>query len=797
MRSYLEYALGEDKDSISPLAVRMKLLHLEQKARASNMRILSASANERVLADLSKFLHDVESSSWPVGISRGKKFEGLCLTACVLGSFFRLVFRSDVPKNKLLVACNGPYDRDDFRRKLAPLYEMRERCASCVDRSFTGYYLDKCSASDAHCRRVYSLLHAAIPCFPCSSTSEERKHILGQEVRAKRRRGRAVSAVTLAIKTYRKTVQAEMSRQTKRVQQEVFGGPVPRGVIRMLAGLAQDRQVDRRRSARRMMTTATMKTNRASAYKSFRKAHWAAGINPKTVEGRSEEKRIASMWRARSLRQRQAYELDAADVRNREAAASQEAVGASMNTFGLSRSSQQRVARKRVLTAVESLKNHRLWQCGAKTMEYGLGLARGRVDETSTNEMINKPLAKSFSYDDRALDNPQSSPIVTVCSLRFGGLCAEDPLCRPADAIVKNLHALCVRHSITHESLPILLQGHAAGHALKVLIVFKYGKGEFFSAMPVDLEDGALWTYRLHYEATAHGLTCVCTSMHLLARRFLADILEEVGNVIHSFPVVLSKIVDDASFAAPAHGDRQFRFCAEELARGEVDTSSVMVARKAKARKGHDDDDVWMPFGFAAADPTREEAPADNQGPGSDMEHGDEKRGEGDDRSDSSDDGHGPGPHGHGGADEEQDSEPVEVDIGDIGDGDGDGPPLPPPPDPPAPRRRRQEVPPGLVGYGQAPSDRSRCFGCGDDIAIHSWRFQSVAPGSTTVFLRTRYFHAHCVHLLPQASRASDYNKINDWLRQPDLSNYARRVLENASDVLDPGAVGGASGSGG
>jgi len=132
-----------------------------------------------------------------IGMSRQEQFSDALSLCCVAGiEWRRLVFYFEQPKFRIHEAVDDLRTPGEQRQVLDTLEEARIRCRRCVDRSFTQIWLRRFRNQALYLRARRSLrIHVAAT--PPSSVSVEKKHLLGQENKKLKARGRALTAMEL------------------------------------------------------------------------------------------------------------------------------------------------------------------------------------------------------------------------------------------------------------------------------------------------------------------------------------------------------------------------------------------------------------------------------------------------------------------------------------------------------------------------------------------------------------------------------------------------------------------------
>ena len=137
-------------------------------------------------------------------------------------AYRRLVLYFQQGKFEVFKAAAHEISDEDSRLLTRPLQEANERCAGCTD-SFTRIWSKRLLDDDSHTRaRARHCLRIILASLFPSSLTAEMKHLLGQESRKARSRGRAVSCVELSLRTYQKEVEQHLQRTTHAVYSGVF-----------------------------------------------------------------------------------------------------------------------------------------------------------------------------------------------------------------------------------------------------------------------------------------------------------------------------------------------------------------------------------------------------------------------------------------------------------------------------------------------------------------------------------------------------------------------------------------------
>ena len=467
-----------------------------QDASKHNLDIISRKTAARVLAELSGFLVDYDHEQWATaeGLSRAAKFEAAKLAAlAATHAWRRLDELFNLPKYRLLtaVAEAGLHNLDDLEAKLAPLRQAAARCDSCIDKAFTGYWLRRLEGGNR--RAAVAKLKEIVPFLPLSTGLCERKHTLGQEVRAQRRRGRGVKASTISTRTYRKSAQL----QTLRVQKRVLTDVLPAGdthakaaFTRQLMSCSLRRRADRRRK-RPQGPVRKPGFRQLCGFNAFRRCSWTPGVRPATEAGAAEERRISERWRSLMPEQQDVYRQQADEDNDR-----QELGLAPLLPDDRQATRSDRRRRKRIAFAqLDEVIQHEAWSAGAATACFGCALRPDHVNKDLTDAVVQRRATEYFQYDDEINVNPEVMPqSETPCHRAYGGLCQQyddvDKVC----TVLANLYSTMKTEGVKQDKLPLVLALCIPECALeeRLLLTLQFGQGEFFAGLGLQaLPDGA------------------------------------------------------------------------------------------------------------------------------------------------------------------------------------------------------------------------------------------------------------------------------------------------------------------
>ena len=174
--------------------------------------------------------------------------------AVVVGMCYRrLVFYVEQPKFDM-VSAFGPYvSSARTEERVHALRETRARCEQYVDEQFTRVWLDRCSQVISK-KRVGPSLRLMIATTPIAAVAVDANHILGQEVRRPRARGKPAGPEELSKRTYLQLLGIGNQRRSEALlralrgentKREVFGKwlQLPLWVERVLETTSEQRDV--------------------------------------------------------------------------------------------------------------------------------------------------------------------------------------------------------------------------------------------------------------------------------------------------------------------------------------------------------------------------------------------------------------------------------------------------------------------------------------------------------------------------------------------------------------------------
>jgi len=313
----------------------------------------NALALQRSSADL---LFDSGSSGWHEAGWTDEQFfsASLRLLTATGSAFFRTEFRFQQPKFEILRACVNEYSEDDIATLVGDIRGRARACASCVDASCSFPWVGKLGGPRP--RHAHRFLFNCLASMPLTSLNEERKHLLGQEI--KRKRGRTVSPFSLSVRTYRKFVRAKLFAKMAAIKDDVC----KRHGIKPIQVTTALKRLSGRRGFRRIANDKPVvregKVRNTSAWSMFRSLNKTPNLRPQSIDHKQDMQRLGRLWRDISSDPlaRAVYDQMAAQKNNKE-------VHAQMNPAAPlayeGELVQRRIKRRRASSAISSIGDHR------------------------------------------------------------------------------------------------------------------------------------------------------------------------------------------------------------------------------------------------------------------------------------------------------------------------------------------------------------------------------------------------------------------------------------------------------
>ena len=342
-------------DQMSPPAADSAAIVDVLEVCQAHKKLLDGKYVDELSANLSANLWRLDRDWKPtlLPLSRAEKYEMCKHSICVEGSCrYRLHFKLDVPKYHVLCACAEEYDAVALGRSLASVVATRDRCEHCLDKAFSKPALEKLTGPrSAHYHRIFRY---ALACMKIASIRVEAKHLLGQETRPGKRRGKALTPQGLALRTYRKSVRQAFVAKRAAVSKLVLGKKGKRMFMHLMQTQSQQSRTYRRPKDHTVATSRAMR--RTSAQQLHKRANWRRHVRPGTPAGVAEAHRIRELWRDLRPAAKHVYEEQAQIAIPAQGQLARGAVAAPV-LLADTKHARQRIRRARANHALAPMKN--------------------------------------------------------------------------------------------------------------------------------------------------------------------------------------------------------------------------------------------------------------------------------------------------------------------------------------------------------------------------------------------------------------------------------------------------------
>ena len=453
------------------------LEELRRECMDRNLHILSGGAGNDVLAHYTKYF-DYAGSIWDDWRMDASDKYNVCLDLiCVIQDVeYRLVFKMNQPKLSLFEICKeNTFDLAKARTIAERFLNKHCICKKCIDQTFTliwAYIVCKMGAATA--RRAWDHICDLLAVLRVTSTKVERKHLVGQELRVKKR-GSGKTCVQVAKLVFRQSVKRAGQRFRDESKQRCLGGrdkdhkQISRLFHKCLDDSLANGRPDRRATADSWQATAdARKRKRSIANDSCMKRTAVRGYDifveqnfSRTKDGQhtfTKRRQTDAKWRALSDDQKSQYA--AAAVRNEQAAEhdnedfpefvrrqGQSAQSSRSKAFKSQRfSAVQRTIRKMI--------DNPIYDIEPRLHEFDCGFRSELICKDRSLSEVQKHLQDVFRYTHVPEVNPKKMPFFATCAQRHGGLCETDDGFDHADALAHNLY---VNSKAWKDQLPVLL----------------------------------------------------------------------------------------------------------------------------------------------------------------------------------------------------------------------------------------------------------------------------------------------------------------------------------------------------
>lgn len=464
-------AEGATRPASPPPSTSVADLALLAKSCQHNLDIFGRRGRQ-VLKDMVSLLRDFSSGPWAeLSLSSSERFN-LCLAIVrsMADSWDRFVHSYDQPKFRLFEVCRDAELNDWLLDQcVRPILESHAACPSCVDELFSLKWAQRLMSE---CRpvalRAHRCLRNMLALAPTSSARCERKHIIGQDTRAARHRGRNLKPKTLAKVTYVRSVALAAAKRRRRVINDVSGSDpaakraLSMGLAAMRVGRWRQRQSGGTLGVNAMR--GTRRLARIRAYDCFVIENYRC--QPQGLTLPQKRKLVDVEWK-QLPEERKAYYEGQAEA---EIKLASELDGVAVKGW-LDSEARRSMRKHRTLTAKRQaiaqtfrhMQEREVWKAGSQLASFESGLKASKVLASESDKKLKDIADQIFAFDAKAMPS-HSRPMrpTVVCSIRCGGLCSRDPMYERCRVGALNLHRLLKSSGVMPE-LPVMLRVYVDG----------------------------------------------------------------------------------------------------------------------------------------------------------------------------------------------------------------------------------------------------------------------------------------------------------------------------------------------
>ena len=405
----------------------------------------------------------------------------------------RLVFKMSSPKLMLFEVCReSEFDLTTVRAIAQTLLEKRRACNDCVDDVFTYIWSYRlCKMGTAAAKRAWDQLCDILAVLRVTSTQVERKHLIGQELKAKKR-GSGVSCAQVAKQVFRYSVKraGQSFRDEAKHRCLGFGNKaITRSFHRCLDDCLADGRPDRRAkpdssSGKRRRASHVLKTAvPIRGYDIF-----VGQSFDRTRDGEHtfvKRRKVDLAWRELNDAQRAVFNAAAAQRNDQAAEYAQEDYpeffkrqAQFVQSKGAKRNCAFTSARLRaVQTTVNKMVHNAIYDAEPRLHEFDSGFRTELVCKDVPMAEVMAVLGHIFRYKHVPEVNPRDLSFFETCAQRYGGLCVKSEGFDYAETLTRNMYANIKEWK---NNLPLLLQfstGTASDQELWVWVGKLVGSG--------------------------------------------------------------------------------------------------------------------------------------------------------------------------------------------------------------------------------------------------------------------------------------------------------------------------------
>lgn len=220
-----------------------ELADQQSDAFRRNLKLISGRSGQQVVQEMFDLVKSFSGPVWcDLRASRKLQYD-ICrqLLVGMTDAWRRLCFYYQQPKFEIFQACAGLEFNHFLARKVGNSILLRSsECPKCIDPLFSLPFAKQLADTSQHVSaRAHRCLFRLLSCTKLSSSSCERKHLLGQESRLGRKRGRGLQCESMSKLTYRKSVKQTGDKLREMLLRKHFGSDTEglRRFSQSLAGL--------------------------------------------------------------------------------------------------------------------------------------------------------------------------------------------------------------------------------------------------------------------------------------------------------------------------------------------------------------------------------------------------------------------------------------------------------------------------------------------------------------------------------------------------------------------------------
>ena len=463
-----------------------------EKCISANLHILSGAAADEALSQYSAFFDFCDSSwdGWNISCQQ-QRFTTCCdLIVVMQDLFYRLQFKMDIPKLRVLSVCSLDLDDEDCDILQAvgsivrPLRDKAVRCDQCVDFAFSLPWIHRLmDHGPATAKQAWLALRDVASLLRVASTLVEKKHLVGQEAKP-RKRGVCIAADEVGGFVFRKLIEKAAGAARDAATADCLGKHL-RQFNRCLTELMAQGHADRRsevaaasndgndddgrtqknalgkRCTNILNLDGKLKRQRVRGYDVFVRSNFSGEL-----EGPcnfTKRKQLDAKWNLLSDVEKASYS-SIAEVEDSEEEAHvndnfvEFLARSSMMEGGKKKKSKRwRNARLRAVNrTIQDMLGHSVFDSGTALHDYGTGLKPGLIQSQLNQSEVRKAYKDLFDYDHEPVPNPPGyNKYFKPCCTQHGGYCKHDELVNRADVLSRNLYKVCQPWK---SDFPVLLQ---------------------------------------------------------------------------------------------------------------------------------------------------------------------------------------------------------------------------------------------------------------------------------------------------------------------------------------------------